>query len=126
MEYDQKIRDSLDYIEKNLSNELSLEDLSKIAYLSKYHYHRLFHKSVGVSVKKYIIKRRMSSAASELIQTDARILDVALKYQFGSQEAFSRAFKNIYGIPPGEYRKRFMIVKETRAARSSRTCCIAA
>lgn len=108
MEYEQKMRESLDYIEKNLSNKIQLEDLSRIAYLSKYHYHRLFHKAVGESVKKYITKRRMACAASELVRTEARILDIAVKYQFGSQEAFTRAFKSIYGISPGEYRKQLM------------------
>jgi AraC-like DNA-binding protein len=109
MEYEQKIRDSLDYIENNLNQKIQLEDLSKIAFLSKYHYHRLFHKAVGEPVKKYIRKRRMARAAAELIQTDARILDIAIKFQFGSQEAFTRAFKGIYRISPGAYRKQLNI-----------------
>lgn len=109
MEYDQKMRESLDYIENNLSNNIQLETLSRIAFLSKYHYHRLFHKIIGESVKKYINKRKMACAALELIQSDERIIDIALKYQFGSQEAFSRAFKRIYNITPGEYRKKFTI-----------------
>lgn len=111
MEHEQEIRRSLDYIERNLSSRLRLEELSKIACLSKYHYHRLFQKMNGESVMRYITRRRMARAASELVRTDARILDIAVTYQFSSQEAFSRAFKNVYGLTPGEYRRQFTTVR---------------
>jgi AraC-like DNA-binding protein len=107
MENEQKIRESLDYIEQNLVGEIRLEDLAGTVYLSKYHYHRLFHRLTGESVKHYINKRRMAGAAADLIQTDSRILDIAVKYQYGSQEAFTRAFKRLYNMPPAEYRKLY-------------------
>jgi AraC-like DNA-binding protein len=109
MAYDDKIHESLDFIEKNLTNTIRLEELSNIVYLSKYHYHRLFHALTGDSVKRYISKRRMAEAARELATTPSRILDIALKYQFGSQEAFTRAFKRLYGMAPGEYRRLYAV-----------------
>ncbi|UOO38294.1 helix-turn-helix transcriptional regulator [Oscillospiraceae bacterium CM] len=105
MDYEHELRASLDYIEDNLESPIGLEDLSHIAYLSKYHYHRLFHRIIGEPVQKYISRRRMETAASALSGSDERIIDIALKYQFGSQEAFSRAFKRHYGVSPGYYRK---------------------
>jgi AraC-like DNA-binding protein len=104
-----KISDSLDYIEMNLSSKLRLEDLSGRVFLSKYHYHRLFHRLTGEPVKRYINKRRMAAAAQELICSDARILDIAIKYQFSSQEAFTRAFKRVYDTTPAEYRRLYAI-----------------
>ena len=99
------VRNSLQYIINNLSEKISLDDLSKRACLSKYHYHRLFHKTVGESVNRYINRKRMENAAKELSETDQPIIEIALKYQYGSQEAFSRAFKRTYNITPGKYRR---------------------
>lgn len=110
-----KIRESLSFIEKNLNNDIRLEELSNIVYLSKYHYHRLFRELTGDSVKQYISKRRMAEAARELVSTDGRILDIALRYQYGSQEAFTRAFKRLYGTTPGEYRKQYSITGQRRS-----------
>lgn len=105
MDYHSKVHDSLEYIEENLDDRINLDDLAQKAHLSKYHYHRLFHKTTGESVTKYITKRRMKKASEELVQTDQTIIDIALKYQYASQESFSRAFLRIYGLTPGKYRR---------------------
>lgn len=107
MDYRSKVGDSLKYIEENLNGKIDLDDLAKRAYLSKYHYHRIFHKVSGESVTRYITRRRMEKAAGELAQTDRSIIDIALEYQYASQESFSRAFLKIYGLTPGRYRKRY-------------------
>ncbi|ACL18593.1 helix-turn-helix transcriptional regulator [Desulfitobacterium hafniense] len=105
MDYRAKVYDSLDYIEENLDDRIDLEDLAQKAYLSKYYYHRLFHKVTGESVTRYITRRRMAKAAEELVETEQPIIDIALKYQYASQESFTRAFMRIYGLAPGKYRK---------------------
>lgn len=105
MDHVMSIYDSLEYINQNLNGDVSLEILAEKACLSKFHYHRLFHQAVGEAVSKYVSKLRMESAAKELTETDHPIIDIALKYQYGSQEAFSRAFKRFYHIAPGNYRK---------------------
>lgn len=53
-----KVRASLEYIEKNLNDKINLDKLAQKSYLSKYHYHRLFHKMTGESVARYITRRR--------------------------------------------------------------------
>jgi AraC-like DNA-binding protein len=105
MDYNQKIRTSIEYIEGNLGEKILLENLAKQVFLSKYHYHRVFHALVGETVMAYIRKRRLTEAAKELRESDIEIVDVALKYQFGSQESFSRAFKRMFKVSPGEYRR---------------------
>ncbi len=107
MDHRIKMKASLEYINQNLTGDVSLETLAKKAYLSKYHYHRLFHQSFGEGVSKYVNKKRMESAAKELTETELSIIDIALKYQYSSQEAFSRAFKRIYQITPGNYRRTY-------------------
>lgn len=106
------MRNSLRYIENNLSEKISLDDLANAAYLSKYHYHRLFHKTVGESVSKYVGRKRMECAAKDLIETDQPIIEIALKYQYGSQESFSRMFKKVYDLTPGKYRRIFTCCKQ--------------
>lgn len=105
MEYKIKIQMSIEYIEDNLCEKIKLGDLAKEAFISNFHYHRLFHNIVGETLMGYVRKRRMAEAAKDLIETREKIMDIALKYQFGSQESFDRAFKKMYGVTPREVRK---------------------
>ena len=101
------VYNSLEFIEQNLDDKIDIGNLSKKIYLSKYYYHKIFHKITGESLAKYITKRRMIKAAEELVESDQAIIDIALKYQYSSQESFSRAFLRIYGLTPGKYRKMY-------------------
>ncbi|MDD7793100.1 helix-turn-helix transcriptional regulator [Clostridium sp. 'White wine YQ'] len=105
MDHDLCIKESIEYIENNLKGKIELKELADKAFLSKYHYHRIFHAIVGEPVAEYVRKRRLEEAANELISTDNKIVDIALKYQFGSQETFTKAFKKVYGVPPREFRE---------------------
>lgn len=116
VDYSMSLRQTLDFIEKNLENKITLDELAKKAYLSKYHYHRLFHKLIGESPSRYIVKKRMDAAAKELAETKERIIDIAVKYQFGSQEAFSRAFRRAYGMAPGVYRRQILAERASAQA----------
>lgn len=105
MNYDACIKKSIEYIEHNLNNKIELKELADKAFLSKYHFHRIFHAAVGEPVAEYIRKRRLTEAANELLNTNNKIIDIALKYQFSTQESFTKTFKKFYGIPPKEFRK---------------------
>lgn len=100
----QEIQIALDYIEMNLCEEITLDEVSKVVGFSKFYFHRIFQREVGISLYDYIRKRRLASAASALLNTNMSILDIALIYHFESQEAFTRAFKSVYQLPPGRYR----------------------
>lgn len=104
-EHEKTIQQILIFIEKHLTDKLQLHSLAEQAGYSKFHFQRIFRRITGKSVKDYIRTRRMSQAASDLISTDKRIIDIALHYRFGSQEAFTRAFKKEYDVTPGRYRK---------------------
>lgn len=98
------VQDALNYIETNLSEELSLDEIANAVGFSKFYFNRTFQSDIGVPVYDYIRKRRLANAASLLLSTDVSIIDIALTSCFESQEAFTRAFKSVYQIPPGRYR----------------------
>jgi len=104
-EHEKKIQETLNFIEQHLTDKLQLHSLAEHAGYSRFHFHRIFRKIIGKSVADYIRERRMAQAAKDLIATDRRVIDIALHYRFGSQESFTRAFKKVYDLAPGRYRK---------------------
>ena len=106
MEPIEPINRAINYIESNLTHAINLERVSAVAGYSPFHFSRLFLELVGETPGDYIRKRRLSEAARELINSRKSILDIALDYQFQSQEAFSRSFKRLFRADPGAYRKR--------------------
>ncbi len=101
----QRIEKTLDFIEQSLKSPLNLDQVAEEACYSKYHLIRLFGEVVGETVMDYIRKRRISASTAELITTKDSILSIALAYQFESQEAYTRSFQQVLGMPPGKYRR---------------------
>lgn len=92
------------YIEEHLLEDITLDDLSMLVFISPYHLHRIFTAMTGETLGGYIRKRRLTCAAKELVEGESKIIDIAVKYNFGSQEAFSRAFKNQFNKTPAKFR----------------------
>ena len=106
MDYIRLIENTIEYIEKNLEEELTLDSLSEKVFISKYYFHRIFSAVMGCSLKRYINQRRLNRALIYVIETSDTIADIAYRLQFTSQTSFTRAFKARYGIPPGKVRKK--------------------
>lgn len=100
----QRIQRAIDYIERNLTNDVSLGSAAAAACWSPYHFMRTFHAITGCTVAEYVRERRMDLAAYRLVFGGERILDVAMDVGYETQEAFTRAFKRSYGSSPGRYR----------------------
>lgn len=96
----QKIDDALDYIEKNLTQTISFEEIAKIAYCSTFTFQRMFSYLTGMPLSEYIRRRRMSAAAFDLQNSKEKIADISLKYGYQSPTSFTRAFQTIHGISP--------------------------
>jgi AraC family transcriptional regulator len=105
MNYYHRIQNSIEFIEQNLDENIDIVNVASKAYFSTFHFQRLFQAISGFSVQNYIRKRRMTEAAILLKTTDKTILEIALAFQYGSQEAFTRAFEGCLGITPYKYRK---------------------
>lgn len=99
------IQVAIEYIELNLQNDIRLASIAKAAGYSMYHFDKLFKYTVGDSVIEYLRKRRLTMAARDLLSTKDRVIDIAVKYGFNSQQAFSLAFRTQFTLPPGQYRK---------------------
>lgn len=105
MDYISQLEKAILFIEEHLNEDIKVEEIASFAGYSYFHFHRLFEAVVGESVGNYLRTRRLNRAANDLIYTNKRILDIAIEYQFESQEAFTRAFKRSLKITPGVYRR---------------------
>jgi AraC family transcriptional regulator len=101
--YDSILR-AVDYIEKNLTEDINLDRIIGCTSFSKFHFMRVFKSILGYSINEYVRRRKITEAARLLIKTDIRIIDIAFMYAYNSQEAFTRAFKEVYDITPNLYR----------------------
>lgn len=96
----------IEYIEMHLDGKLDLEQVSEASRYSKYHLHRMFADTVGITIHDYVQRRQLTEAAKLLVFSDKPIIDVALICGYESQQAFSTAFKSMYKKPPAEYREK--------------------
>jgi len=95
---------ALAYIEENLDGEVDFRQVERLALCSEYHFRRMFSFLAGINLSEYIRRRRLTLAAFDLLHSDARVIDTAVKYGYGSADAFSRAFYGLHGVTPSESR----------------------
>ena len=105
MNYLKNIQRGIDYIELHLDMDIETADVAKVAGISHWHFQRIFRALTNETLKSYIRSRRFSQSLDQLASTDSRILDIALRAGFESQESFTRAFKKAFFVTPAEYRK---------------------
>ncbi|MGI6358331.1 MAG: AraC family transcriptional regulator [Bacillota bacterium] len=102
-----QLNNVVDYIERNLTDELSLEMIASYAGISDYHFRQLFFYLSGMTLSEYIKQRRLSQAGNDLLQGQT-VTEVAGRYGYQSLDGFTRAFKQWSGILPSEVRKTGM------------------
>lgn len=95
----------IDYLEGHLSDKTDLDTVAEALHYSKYHLHRVFTDTVGITIHEYIVRRRLTEAAKLLVFSDRPILDIALAAGYKSQQAFTDIFTAMYKQPPNRYRE---------------------
>ncbi|MFJ8043167.1 helix-turn-helix domain-containing protein [Kitasatospora sp. NPDC096147] len=96
---------ALDHLEERLELPLDVPELARIALTSEYHFRRLFSALAGMPLSEYVRRRRLTLAGAEVLAGERTLLEVAVRYGYGSGEAFARAFRAVHGIGPGEARR---------------------
>ncbi len=98
------IQRAIDYIEDNLTETIDYEEVSKKCYSSSYHFQRVFSILCGFTLGEYIRNRRLTLAGRELATTNAKVIDVAMKYGYESPDSFAKAFQKFHGVLPSQAR----------------------
>ena len=104
------------WADENIENIPPLSDIAERLGYSYFYATRKFHKIEGVSFREYIVNRKIQQAAIDLYTTAERTIDIAVRYGYSSQEAFTRAFVKVFGITPAAYRR---LQKPTASAEKS-------
>ena len=111
MNFYKLLNQMINYIEKNLENEINYAKLAQILGVNEYTMKSIFGLICDVSIAEYIRKRRLSNAGFDLCQTDEKIMDIAIKYQYENATSFSRAFEKFHGIKPSQVKKNSQNLK---------------
>ena len=125
--YASRINSVIDYIESNISCDLSLEELAEVAHFSPFHFHRLFRAMVGEPLNGFIQRVRIEKAASKLIANPRKsITEVAFECGFSSSSVFARSFRDTFHMSASDWRgnqqgkNRKMDSKESKAYSNTR------
>ncbi len=103
------LKKTLELIEDNLDNQdLNISFLSNKVFVSPYYLQRLFYSFLGKTIGSYIRERRLTEAGTD-IKKGEKVMDVAFKYGYESQESFTRAFKKFHGVNPGVAKKGIIL-----------------
>ena len=105
-EWNEAIQTMINWIEDHIAENPTLFDMSKQIGYSPYYCSTKFHEIVGMTMRRYIAGRRLAMATLEIRDSRERILDIAVKYGYSSQEALTRAFVSAYGCTPAAYRRK--------------------
>jgi AraC family transcriptional regulator len=95
----------LEYIESNLSRELTLKELAAITNLSRHHFARMFKQAIGVAPHRYVLERRLERAKHMLRTAHSSLAEISLSTGFDSQSHFTSTFHRMVGATPGEFQK---------------------
>lgn len=106
IDYEDRIQQVLLYIRQNLYGDLSLRKLASVAYFSEYHFHRVFRGMTGETLADHIRRLRLERSAWKLKLSDESVTELAFEAGYDNVESYIRAFKNIYRVPPTEFRAR--------------------
>ena len=105
MDWIKAVEDAIEYIEENITEDLTIAGIASQVNLSAFYFQKGFAMLCGYTVGEYIRMRRLSLAGSELLSSDVKVIDVAVKYGYDSSDSFTKAFTRFHGSTPTDVRK---------------------
>ena len=111
MEWTNAIQSAIDFMEQHITENISAEDVANHVHISSFYFQKGFRMLCGFSVIEYIRKRRLALAGGDLATTDIKIIDIAMKYGYGSPDSFTKAFTRFHGVSPTMVRKEDVMIK---------------
>lgn len=106
-----RLNQAMDHIEAHLAGDIDVGELARIAATTEYHFRRMFSALAGMPLSEYVRRRRLTVAAAEVLARQRTLLDVAVRYGYGSGEAFARAFRAVHGVGPAEARGAGVVLR---------------
>ncbi|HEY3366771.1 MAG TPA: AraC family transcriptional regulator [Symbiobacteriaceae bacterium] len=107
----ERLNRAVEYMEDRLAGDLDYQEAGRIACCSVYNFQRMFSYILDIPLSEYVRRRRMTLAAFELQQGDTKIIDLAIKYGYDSQDSFARAFQRFHGVTPSRARNRGVMLR---------------
>lgn len=104
MSWVQSMQKAIQYMEENLLEDITIEQIAMQAHSSPFHFQRTFSILTDMTVGDYLRRRRLTLAAHELATSDSKIIDIALKYGYETPEAFAKAFRKQHDLSPSDVR----------------------
>lgn len=111
MDWLQGMNRVVEYVEQNLTGQISYGTMARMVGCSAFEFSRIFSFMAGVPVSEYIRRRRLSQAAFDLQHGREKVIDIAVRYGYDSPTAFARAFKELHGVTPTQARRAGVPVK---------------
>ncbi|NLK97669.1 MAG: AraC family transcriptional regulator [Epulopiscium sp.] len=111
MEWMTIIGNSIQYIEEHITEDITVDSIAKNANVSTFYFQKGFAMLCGFTVAEYIRNRRLALAGNDLLVTDEKIIDIAIKYGYDSPDSFTKAFTRFHGVTPTSVRKDGVMLK---------------
>lgn len=111
MDWTASIGEAIRYIEENITEDITVEDVARHVNISPFYFQRGFSFLCGYTVAEYIRNRRLALAGSDLAAGAAKVIDVGLKYSYTSPDSFTKAFVRFHGVTPSMAQKQNAILK---------------
>lgn len=95
----------IDYLDENLNEEITIDSIAGKFHFNRFYLMKIFKKITGITILEYVNQKKIKSSLSAVVNTDDKILKIALNHGFNSQEYYTETFTKVLGISPREFRK---------------------
>lgn len=111
MDWTEAVREAVSYVEKHITEDITMYDVADHVHVSPYYFHKGFSILCGYSITEYIRNRRLALAGQELLAEDVTVMELAMKYGYDSPDSFTKAFTRFHGHSPSVARKDKTMLK---------------